>query len=275
MTETWLDFCIRRPGPAWKRGYSGVLRRELLEIEGEVDHSTEGHLGGALGVLDGPSTASWTFTIDWDGTVYQHYALEDICWHCGLPGDRRFDTSLIGNITLRGIEHVDRLPNGTMLATLTPPQLATSVRISQEIRRHCPQVAANPPTLRLNMWEHNWLSATACPSGLIPWAAKFTAMEDDMWSDTEKDEVIQRLRNIDGLDDTIHSLVVDVRGLVQRAEVYVNRQGGNHVYRLTPEQTLVHVTAPEILGLEEGLIRTLPTGHPIFRLPTLYPSGTP
>jgi len=184
MTDTWLPGCIRRPGPPSKRGYGGVVRRELAEIEGEVDHSTEGSLIAALGELDKLSRqASWHFTVDWDGTAYQHYALEDICWHCGLPGDRRFDTSLIGNMRLIGIEHVDRLPDGTMLATLTPAQLATSVRISQEIRDRCPRVAANPPALRLNMWEHNWLSATACPSGLIPWAAKFAAVQGQQEED--------------------------------------------------------------------------------------------
>ena len=195
MTDTWLPWCTRRPGPTWKRGYNGVIRLELGEIEGEVDHSTEGPLEAAFGVLAGERTASWTFTIDWDGTAYQHYALEDICWHCGLPGDRRTDTSLIGNITLRGIEHVDRLPNGTMLSVLTPPQIATSVRITQEIRRLCPRVAANLPTLRRNLWEHNWLSATSCPSGLIPWAAKFAALEDDMtWTEVEKAELLELAR---------------------------------------------------------------------------------
>lgn len=156
-----------------------------------MDHSTEGPLQAAFGVLDGPRTASWTCTIDWDGTAYQHYALEDICWHAGLPGDRRFDTSLVGNITLRGIEHVDRLPNGMILATLTPPQLATSTRITQEIRRHCPRVAASSPTLRLNMWEHNWLSATACPSGLIPWAAKIAGLEEDDMTPAQEAELRQ------------------------------------------------------------------------------------
>jgi hypothetical protein len=176
---TRLDFAIWRPGPPAKRGYGGITQRSLSEIEGEVDHSTEGSLTAAFGELDRPDRqASWHFTIDHDGTAYQHYELEDITWHCGLPGDRRTDTSLIGNLTLIGIEHVDR-KNGVQYPELTPAQLATSVRITAAIRQLCPRVAAHPPALRRNLFEHGWLSATACPSGLIPWTAKLAALEED------------------------------------------------------------------------------------------------
>lgn len=96
MAETWLPWCIKRPGPA-KGGYDGNNFRSLTEIEGEVKHSTEGSLAAAFGELDRLiREASWHFTIDIDGTVYQHYPLEWIAWHCGGPGDRRADTSLIG-----------------------------------------------------------------------------------------------------------------------------------------------------------------------------------
>ena len=36
MTETWLPFCIKRPGPLNKRGYGGIPTRTLAEVEGEA-----------------------------------------------------------------------------------------------------------------------------------------------------------------------------------------------------------------------------------------------
>lgn len=179
MTETWLTFAIRRDGPASKQGYSGAPSRTLADIEGEVKHSTEGPLSAAFGELDRlDRRASWTFTIDANGTAYQHFPLESITWHCGVLGDRSVDTSLVGNLTLVGEEHVDRI-GGIHLTVLTPAARASSVRITQEIRRLCPRVAANPPMLRRNLWEHTWLSQTACPSGLIPWVEMLTETQED------------------------------------------------------------------------------------------------
>ena len=178
MAETWLPFLIKRPGPPGKLGYSGVTHRELSEVEGEVKHSTEGSLQAAFGVLDDPNRqSSWHGTLDTDGTGYQHYPLEAICWANGLAGDRRQDTSLIGNLTLLAWEHVDRI-GASMLTTLTPAQVATTTRITEAVRALCPSVGAAPPTLRKNLWEHNWLSATACPSGLIPWTIIITALTE-------------------------------------------------------------------------------------------------
>lgn len=166
MSQTWLAFCTRRPGPARKQGYPGVAGRTLSQIEGEVKHSMEGYLAGALGVLDNLSRqASWHFSIPKSGPPLQHFPLEAIAWHAGLPGDRRVDTSLIGNLTLVGEEHEDYPDN-----RLNENQIHWSTRISKAVRQVSPHVAAAPPTLRVNLWEHRWLSATSCPSGLIPWA---------------------------------------------------------------------------------------------------------
>jgi hypothetical protein len=178
MSETWLDFAIRRDAPVSKQGYSGAPQRTLEDIEGEVKHSTEGPLLAAFGELDKlERRASWTITIDADGTVYQHFPLESITWHCGVLGDRSVDTSLIGNLTLVGEEHVDRI-GGVQLAELTAAATISSIRVSLAIRRLCPKVAAHPATLRLNEWEHGWLSWTACPSGLIPWDEIIPALNE-------------------------------------------------------------------------------------------------
>ncbi|OGR89980.1 MAG: hypothetical protein A2V88_12300 [Elusimicrobia bacterium RBG_16_66_12] len=182
MTDTWLPFCVPELGPPAKRGYGGVPTRSLAEIEGEVKHSMEGYVAGAIGRLMTPLTsdpytqASWHISVPKIGKPRQHFALEAICWHAGLPGDRRFDTSLVGNLTLVGIEHEDYPDN-----KLNANQLHWTVEISRAIRALCPRVAPRPPALRVNLWEHRMLSATSCPSGLIPWAPIIAALkEDDM-----------------------------------------------------------------------------------------------
>ena len=169
---TWLSFCARRPGPEWKQGY-GTGDRTLAQIEGAVDHSMEGSLSGAYSVLDGPGQSSWTFSIPKVGEPVQHYSLEKIPWHAGLPGDRRHDTSLIGNLTLIGKEH-----EGVAGEPWTENQVFWSAKIDVACRSLCPAFGANPPTLRLNEWEHTWLSATSCPSGRNPWDEKFALINE-------------------------------------------------------------------------------------------------
>lgn len=168
MTETWLPWCLRKEGPTGKTGYAGVSRTALDRKEGEVKHSAEGSADGLLSVLYGPRDASWHFSVLQDGTVWQHYPLEAITWHCGIKGDERFDTSLIGNITLIGVEHEGGGP-GRYGEPLTEAQYRATLRLSQDIRRLCSHLGAGRPQLRRNLWEHRWLSWTTCPSDRIPW----------------------------------------------------------------------------------------------------------
>lgn len=159
---TWLDFCTRRPGPSWKQGYGGIITsRPLTIIEGEVKHITLGPMTAALGVLDGPRQVSWPFTIPRVGRPLQHYPLEAVCWHAGLIGDADLDTELVGNVSLLGEEH-----EGVDGDTPTDSQFHWTTEISREVRRLCPLVAAYPPELAVNLWEHNWLVATSCPNRL-------------------------------------------------------------------------------------------------------------
>ena len=189
MSDTWLPFCVPELGPPAKRGYNGVPTRRLDEIEGEVKHSMEGTVAGAVGRLMTPLTndpytqASWHFSVPKVGKPRQHYALEAVCWHAGLPGDRRFDTSLVGNLTLLGEEHEDYPDN-----KLNANQVHWTIEISRAVRALCPRVAARPPTRRLNLWEHRELSATSCPSGLIPWDSIIAALEEDDMGMTPQQE---------------------------------------------------------------------------------------
>ena len=177
---TWLSFCARRPGPEWKVGY-GTGDRTLAQIEGVVDHSMEGTMAGAYSVLDGLRQSSWTFSIPKRGEPVQHYRLENITWHAGIMGDRKQDTSLIGNLTLVGKEH-----EGVAGEPWTENQVFWSAKIDVALRQLCPAFGAHPPTLRLNQWEHRWLSATSCPSGRNPWAKKFKLIAE--WETTKEED---------------------------------------------------------------------------------------
>lgn len=205
--DTWLPFCVKRPGPSWKVGYPNVPRRALEEIEGEVDHSFDGYRGGGYAVLDGSEQSSWTFSIYRVGPPEQHYPLESITWHAGLSGDRRVDTSLIGNLTLVGKEHEG------LREDLTPSQLDWSLKITQAIRDLCPRVG--PPTLRVNLWEHNWLSATNCPSGRIPW-------QEFLKEDDVTPEEIQK-----ACEAALNAKAPEIREWCRRAvEEELNKRGG-------------------------------------------------
>ena len=188
---TWLSFCARRPGPEWKTGY-GTGDRTLAQIEGVVDHSMAGSLAGAYSVLDGSRQASWTFSIPKVGEPVQHYSLEKIPWHAGIMGDRKQDTSLIGNLTLGGKEH-----EGVTGEAWTENQLHWSAKIDVALRVLCPTFGANPPTMRVNIFWHTWLSATSCPSGRNPDEEKIAfinELEEDMaWSDIDKQYLNDRL----------------------------------------------------------------------------------
>jgi hypothetical protein len=155
-----------------------------------VDHSQEGTQAGAYSVLDGPAQSSWTFSLPKFSEPIQHYGLTKITWHAGLPGDRRHDTSLIGNLTLVGKEH-----EGKAGEPWTENQVYWSAKIDVALRELCPAFGANPPTLRKNMWEHRWLSATSCPSGRNPWHAKFALITEWELEPTEEDDMSKHIHS--------------------------------------------------------------------------------
>ncbi len=151
-------------------------------------------MAGAYSVLDGPRQSSWTFSLPKYSEPIQHYSLEKITWHAGLPGDRKQDTSLIGNLTLVGKEH-----EGKKGEPWTENQLHWSAKIDVALRQLCPAFGANPPTLRLNQWEHNWLSATSCPSGRNPWSEKFALINEwevEMLDQADKDWIRTQLTSV-------------------------------------------------------------------------------
>lgn len=147
------------PGPvAGKTGYSDGRRNSIAGI---IAHSTEGSKQGLLNSSQSPTGWSWHISNMKDGSLYQHYELEAVCYHAG---------NLVANEALIGIEN-----EGFVGEPLTEAQVYNLWRVMHEI-------AAIPQAYQLvrgvTAFEHNevwnWATPnagpTACPSNRIPWA---------------------------------------------------------------------------------------------------------
>ena len=150
---TWL------PGPVWKVGYTVFGRTS--QKTGVVDHSAEGPLNATLAVLNGPRTASWQFTNDDD--LYQHYDIDDVCWHAGYEANR----------TCVGVENTGTGP-------LTERQYENLLRLHRWLRE---QDVLTVCERRVDLWEHNEFMATDCPSGRIPWERLIADLEEAVTKD--------------------------------------------------------------------------------------------
>ena len=157
---------IQRPGPFAKTGYSGqaAAAKDTLFL-----HSAVGGEAAMLAVLDGPVN-SWHFSVMQDGRVLQHYDVLAICYHAGVKA---------WNIRGVGIEH-EGGPLGNESEPLTPPQLAASIAL---VRWLCSELGL-PVERVATLREHNEVTATACPSGRIPWGRYLE--EDGMDGDLKR-----------------------------------------------------------------------------------------
>lgn len=204
---TWLDWTIRRPGPPFKRYLETVNRQE-----GFVCHSVEGSLAAAFAVLDGQRQASWHFTLDKDGTLYQHYQLTASCWASG---------SFEANSRYVAMESVGRAGE-----PLTPEQEATALTVWREL---------GFTTRGVDLWEHNEVATkwtpnagpTACPSHRYDGA--FTQLEDDM---TPEDRA--------KLDAVYAALTGGVPGVIEAWNA-----NGNSVLVAYNDIVFPHVSSPE------------------------------
>ena len=160
MPSERCPFAIWTPGPAWKVGYAAYGTSGLKR--GIVPHSAEGWMQWIFDYMAGRTEAlrraSWQFTIDDDGALYQHYEVTAHCWHAGDIGD---DGGVRANIDLVGVEHIGRA--GTPINDL---QIATDVRLYYWLQT---EHGFQPYELWRTVYEHGWVSdePTACPSGRI------------------------------------------------------------------------------------------------------------
>ena len=183
--QGWLDWAIRLPGPL------AHTNAGVNPVNGIFMHSAEGY-GHVL--LDPASeygyngNHSWHLTNLFDGTLYQHYPLTARCWHATAANNEYI-----------GVENEGDFPAE---ASLTDAQVATACRFIGEIaawKGWEPRRPAFAGDITHTLWEHNEVvrlggSATACPSGRIPWQTILERLGgDDMATEDELRKA--RLRN--------------------------------------------------------------------------------
>lgn len=167
---------IWEPGPEWKQGYdffTGYINQNLGY--GVVVHSAEGSYAGAISVLRGPKYVSWTLFFPKLGPPIQHYSLNAITWHCGRYGDD--GGQVAGNGCLVGCEVEGKAGEG-----LTQNQIDHLILFlkwywkarglgepSRPDKEQTFPTRSIPLILDDELWAHNEISATKCPSGRIPW----------------------------------------------------------------------------------------------------------
>ena len=157
--QRYFPGAIQMPGP------QGKVYPEGNTVEGVVMHSMQGdYEPGATSVLFDESVsntnayraASWHFSILRDGTVYQHYGLDQAPFHAG---------SGLNNRRLIGVEH-EGGPPGNLSEPLTEPQVAAGVALLRWMAAQAGWPALSRAT---TLWEHREATSTVCPSGRIPW----------------------------------------------------------------------------------------------------------
>lgn len=178
IRDGWLDLAQKWPGPEFK------VYDTVNGGYGIVWHSMEGWFGGSMAELAKPERqASWMFSIDFFGALWQHYPITASCWASGngLANTQWWSVELEGLYTM----------------PINDAQLATAQRLIAEWaawRGASPTRTGDIWTK--NMWEHREVDVlatpnageTACPSER--YARLWAALEDDM-ADPRVDALIK------------------------------------------------------------------------------------
>jgi len=140
----WYPEAVRHDGHPEK-----VYAGENLCL-GAILHSMEGWMASALRNLERiERRASWPFSIDLQGAVYQHYPLNAPTWHAGNTKGNR---ETVG-IEFEGIRD-----------QFNDAQVSSAIRLLSWISDQCGWGGFDG-----RLFEHNQWYATQCPSGRVPW----------------------------------------------------------------------------------------------------------
>lgn len=159
-----LDWAERVPGPVHK------VNAGTNPVFGIIAHSAEGYEAGLRSqILGGP--VSWHLSNLKDGRLWQHYPLTSRCWH-----------ATAANNAYIGIESEGRAGE-----SLTEAQIANLVRIIREVsawKGWEPRRPTSDIDMSATLYEHREVTrfggtATACPSGRIPWDEILSRLQED------------------------------------------------------------------------------------------------
>lgn len=184
--DGWVSWALRRPGPANK------LYSATNGGHGIVWHSMEGWMAGSMRELDKPERqASWMFSIDLDGHLWQHYPITASCWASGNG---------LANTQWWSVEL-----EGTRDMPINDMQQAAAVALINEwVALKGRDATRHGDLWSKTMWEHREVDTlatpnagdTACPSER--YAPLWAVLEGDM-PDPRLDEVITALGGIDAI----------------------------------------------------------------------------
>lgn len=157
----WIPGAVHYPGPASKQ------RGIRPETRGLVWHSAVGDADDALAVLDNTTDPrfdyiAWHATLDYDGTLYQHYPLSEMLNHAA--GGREWSV---------GIE-VAGGKVGNESQPWTDAQIVTGAQVERFMLAEgwLPRLSRGVlgTSLRRTLWRHREVpgSSTACDSGRCP-----------------------------------------------------------------------------------------------------------
>lgn len=158
MPDIWYPKAQRLDGPSKK-----TSRKKSWPKQGAVYHSAEGTWPGMRSVLSGTRKSSWHFSNLKDGTLYQHYSLDVVAWHARG-----------GNTANFGVEN-----EGFKGEDLTTAQVKNLVGITAWAKKECGWGKLSRVQPGRNLWEHNEISPTECPSDRIPWAKVIKRAQSD------------------------------------------------------------------------------------------------
>lgn len=189
IVNGWLDWAIKLPGRK-DFTYEGTNQARGIFL-----HSAEGYRDGLLDLaLNGP--LSWHFSNMFNGDFYQHHPITTRCWHASAAN---FDYLGCEN------EGIGDINKGRPDPTLLEPQIQNNVRLISELEIYTGKKASRfwPSIQFLGLCEHTEVTriggtATACPSGRIPW-----------------DEILRRLTNVP-TDDEIFKALIDLAYFIHR-----------------------------------------------------------
>lgn len=171
-SQGWLDWAERMPGSMRKTNRNWQGNPYPNAANGIVLHSAEGYAGTLLDLaVNGP--LSWHLSNLMDGRLIQHYPLTVQTWHASAA-----NPFLIG-MENEGVFSVE--------TTLNDDQIANAVHVISDLsawKGWIPRRPLDNEDTQHTLWEHNEVvrvggSATACPSGRIPWGRILYALDTD------------------------------------------------------------------------------------------------
>ncbi len=183
---TWIP----SPNFGYPRGTHGQLKANISSSNGggEFWHSQQGRQSVAIAMFQNPALqVSAHFLFPKVGKPVQMVDSNDAAWHAAghikndpLPGGPGVGS--LANLYFHGFEF-EGGPPGNLSEALTSSQITWGVRVTLWLRKV--HNSRQMYVLKETEWEHNWVTATACPSGRIPWVRVISALreseqEDDM-----------------------------------------------------------------------------------------------